>query len=418
MIDIQWLRDHPESAKRALARKKVDPKLVDKFLRVDQNWRTKRAALDALQAEQKAVSRSLAAGKREELMAKAHILKERIAEVSGSLADVEKKREALLEAFPNPPFADVPDGPDASGNRVLREVGEKPAFDFTPKDYLALAEPLGLIDVKRAAKVSGSRFGYLMGDGALLEFALVALAFDTLTEHGFIPAVPPVMIRPEVFRGMGRLAADQKEERYYIPNDNLYLVGSAEHTLGPLHMDETLEAKDLPRRYVGFSTCFRREAGSYGKDTKGILRVHQFDKVEMFSFSDPASSEKEHRFLVDRQEELMQKLELPYRVVEICTGDMGWTDARQYDIETWFPGEGVYRETQSASNTTDFQARGINVKVKRADGEKVFAHLLNATAFAIGRTLIALIENHQTKQGTIKVPKALQKYLGKKEIGR
>ncbi|MFH0806770.1 MAG: serine--tRNA ligase [Candidatus Brennerbacteria bacterium] len=416
MIDVHFLREHTEEAKKALARKRVDEKLVDKFLRVDQNWRTKRAALDGLQAEQKVVSKTLAGGKNEELISQAQILKARIAEVTESLVDVEKKRTVLLEQFPNPPFPDVPEGPNASGNRVLREVGEKPEFDFKPEDYLEIAEHLGIIDVKRAANVAGSRFGYLMGDGALLEFALVKLAMDTLGEHGFIPVVPPVMIRPEVFMGMGRLASDQKEERYYLPKDELYLVGSGEHTMGPIHMDETLEVKDLPRRYAGFSTCFRREAGSYGKDTKGILRVHQFDKVEMFSFADPAVSEKEHRFLVDRQEELMQKLELPYRVVEICTGDMGWTDARQFDIETWFPGTNEYRETQSASNTTDFQSRGINVKVKGKDGEKIFAHMLNATAFAIGRTLSAIIENNQTKNGTVKIPKALQAYLGKKEI--
>jgi seryl-tRNA synthetase len=416
MIDVQLLRDRTDEAKQALVRKRIDPKTVDRFLRVDQNWRSKRAALDALQAEQKTVSKALAGGRNEELLAQAQILKDRVAEVSASLAEVEAKRNELLELLPNPPFADVPDGPDASGNRTLREVGKRTEFDFAPRDYLTLAERLGLVDVKRAANVAGSRFGYLMGDGALLEFALVKLAMDTLGGHGFTPVVPPVMIRPSVFMGMGRLASDQKEERYYFPKDDLYLVGSAEHTLGPLHMDEVLGEDTLPRRYVGFSTCFRREAGSYGKDTKGILRVHQFDKVEMFSFADPAGSEEEHRFLVERQEELMQKLELPYRVVEICTGDMGWTDARQFDVETWFPSERVYRETQSASNTTDFQARGINVKVKRKDGEKVFAHMLNATAFAIGRTLAALIENHQTAKGTVKVPKALQAYLGKKEI--
>ncbi|MBI2279005.1 MAG: serine--tRNA ligase [Candidatus Brennerbacteria bacterium] len=418
MIDIQWLRDNPEDAKRALARKRVDPKFVEKFLRVDQNWRTKRAALDVLQAEQRTASKSLAETRSEELLSQAQILKNRIAEVAASLADVEKKRAVLLEQFPNPPFSDVLDGFDASGNKTLREVGEKPRFDFKPKDYLAIAQPLGMIEVKRAATVAGSRFGYLMGDGALLEFALVRLAMEVLTARGFVPVVPPVMIRPEVFMGMGRLASDQKEERYYLPKDDLYLVGSAEHTLGPLHMDEMLDEQSLPRRYVGFSTCFRREAGSYGKDTKGILRVHQFDKVEMFSFANPAESEKEHRFLLDRQEELMQKLELPYRVVEICVGDMGWTDARQFDIETWFPSEGTYRETQSCSNTTDFQARGVNVKVKRKSGEKAYAHMLNGTAFAIGRTLIAIIENNQTKDGTVKIPKVLQAYLGKKEIGK
>ncbi|MGB9608983.1 MAG: aminoacyl--tRNA ligase-related protein, partial [Minisyncoccia bacterium] len=227
-----------------------------------------------------------------------------------------------------------------------------------------------------------------------------------------------------VYKGMGRLSGDQKEERYYLEKDNLYLVGSAEHTLGPLHLNYVFNENDLPKRYVGFSTCFRREAGSYGKDTKGILRVHQFDKIEMFSFSKPENSEEEHLYLLSLQEKLMNLLELPYRVVEICTGDMGWTDARQFDIETWLPGQinpegkkGHYRETHSASNTTDFQARGINARLRRKDGKLEFVHMLNATGFAIGRILIAIIENYQTKEGKIKVPKVLQNYVGKEIIG-
>jgi len=228
--------------------------------------------------------------------------------------------------------------------------------------------------------------------------------------------LPPVMIKPEVYEGIGRLAYDQKEEKYFLSDDNLYLIGSSEHTLAPIHMDEVLEEKDLPKRYVAFSTCFRREAGSYGKDTKGILRVHQFDKVELFSFSHPEKSEDEHKFLLSIQEKLMKKLELPYRVVEICTGDMGWTDARQYDIETWFPGMKEYRETHSCSNTTDFQSRGINAKFVDANKKKKFVHTLNATAFAIGRMIIAIIENYQTKEGKIDIPKALREYIGKDSI--
>jgi seryl-tRNA synthetase len=255
-----------------------------------------------------------------------------------------------------------------------------------------------------------------MGDLALMEFALVELAFKTLMKEEFTPVIPPVMIREEPYKGMGRLAAGQKEERYYIESDNLYLVGSGEHTMGPLHMNEVFAEKDLPKRYIGFSSCFRKEAGSYGKDTKGILRVHQFDKVEMFSFSTPDKSEEEHKFLLSMQERLMQALELPYRVMEICTGDMGWTDRRAFDVETWMPGEGKYRETHSCSNTTDFQARGINTKYKNSAGKKEFVHMLNGTAFAIGRTLIAIIENNQTKEGTIKIPKVLQPFVGKEEI--
>jgi len=417
MLDVNFIRENPERTKQGLEKKKIDPKLVDKFLRADEEWRTKVKALDELKAEQNALSKELAGGPKEDLISRAQLLKQRIADIETERETIGAKRDEILNKLPNIPFEDVPVGPDASGNKVLREVGEKPKFDFKPKDYLVLGESLGLINVKKAGEVSGSRFGYLLKEAVLLEFGLVRLAFETLLEEGFIPVVPPVMIKPEVYAGMGRLAGDQREDKYFLPKDELYLVGTAEHTMGPLQMNETLEEKELPRRYVGFSTCFRREAGSYGKDTKGILRVHQFDKVEMYSFAKPEDSEKEHRFLLSMQEKLMQKLELSYRVVELCTGDISWTDARGFDIETWLPGENEYRETQSCSNTTDFQSRGINAKYKTKGGKKEFVHTLNATAFAIGRTIIAILENYQTKDGKVKVPKALQDYVGKKEIG-
>ncbi len=423
MIDINLIRKDPEYVKDRVQTKKIDPKTIDKFLRVDNDWRQKTEALDRLKSDQNAVSRELAGAKKDDLMSKAAIIKKRINEIEEGCGALDLKRKEILEGIPNLPFDDVPVGPDESGNKVIREVGEKPKFNFEPVDYLTLGEKLGLINVKKAAEVSGSRFGYLLRDAALLEFALVNLAFKELVSQGFTPVVPPVMIRPEVFSGMGRLTSAEKEERYFLEKDNTYLIGSAEHTIGPLHMNEIFEEGDLPRRYVGFSTCFRREAGSYGKDTKGILRVHQFDKVEMFSFAHPIKSGEEQMFLLNLQESLMQRLELPYRVVEICTGDMGFTDAKQFDIETWLPGQpasegggrGVYRETHSCSNTTDFQSRGINAKY-RADKEKHFVHMLNATGFAIGRMIIAIIENYQTKDGKVKVPKALQEYVGKRVI--
>lgn len=418
MLDITFIRENPEKVKKGMESKHQDPKIVDKFLRADEEWRAKTTAYDQLKAEQNVLSKELSAGQSENLLSKAQFLKKRLADIENEQAELKKMRDDLLSRVPNIPFDDVTVGRDESENKVLREVGVKPEFDFAPKDYLTLGEKLGLIDVKRASEVSGSRFGYLLRDAAMLEFALVQLAFDTLTKKGFIPAVPPVMIKPKVYEGMGRLAADQKEERYYFEKDDVYLVGSSEHTMGPIHMNDVFEEEALPKRYVAFSTCFRREAGSYGKDTKGILRVHQFDKVEMFSFAHPEHSEEEHKFLLACQEELMQKLEIPYRVVEICTGDMGWTDARQFDVETWFPGQGSYRETNSCSNTTDFQSRGMNIKYKTKDGEKKLIHMLNATGFAIGRVLIGIIENGQTKEGTIKVPKVLQAYVGKEEIGK
>ena len=316
-------------------------------------------------------------------------------------------------------------GRDERENLTLRMVGDKPTFAFVPKDYLTLAEALGIIDVERASKVSGSRFGYLFGEAVLLEFALVQFAFSRLIPKGFRPVVPPDMIKPDVYRGMGRLAGGQEEERYYLPADDLFLIGSAEHTMGPIHADEVLDEKQLPIRYAGFSSCFRREAGSYGKDTKGILRVHQFDKVELVSFAHPDKSNEEHDFLLGAQEEMLRELGLHYRVVKNCTGDMGFTDARQYDIETWLPGQsgsdgilGNYRETNSCSNTTDFQARGVNVKYRPSKGSPQFVHMLNATCFAIGRILIAIIENYQQADGSILVPEVLRSYTGFDRISK
>ncbi len=419
MLDVNLIRNDPEKVKEGVQRKKIDPKLVDKFLRLDEEWRTKTKALDDLSAEQNAVSREMSRNQAQDLLSKAQLLKQRISDIESERDVLSSKRNDILNKLPNLPFSDVPVGKDETENRVVKEVGKKRSFKFKPKDYLSLAEKLGIINVKKAAEIAGSRFGYLMGDAALLEFGIVQLAFETLIKEKFVPVVPPVMISPQVYGEMGRLAADQKEDKYFIPKDELYLVGSAEHTLGPLGRGEIFEESTLPKRYVGFSTCFRREAGSYGKDTKGILRVHQFDKVEMYSFVKPEDSEKEHKFLLNMQEKLVRALELPYRVMEICTGDMGWTDARQFDINTWMPGQGEdgeYRETHSCSNTTDFQTRGINAKYKDKAGKKEFLHALNATAFAIGRILIAIIENYQTAEGNVEVPKALREYLGKDEI--
>jgi seryl-tRNA synthetase len=405
MIDVNIVRENQDMVREGLTARNRDAALVDRFLAVDTEWRAATTSADALRAELNALSRA-----RDVAGAKAK--KTALKDAEARTESLAKERGALLDQFPNTPSPEVPRGKSAADNAVLREVGEKPRFDFEPRDYLTIAEHLGVIDVKKAAEVSGSRFGYLKGDAALLEFALVRYAMRILTARGFTPVIPPVMIKPEPYAGMGRLAADQKEERYYLPADDLYLVGSAEHTIGPMHMNDTLREKDLPLRYAGFSACFRREAGSYGKDTKGILRVHQFDKVEMFSFASPERSEEEHRFLLSCQEELLQGLKLPYRVVQICTGDMGWTDAKQYDCETWLPGQpnaeggkGVYRETNSCSNTTDFQARGINCKTDAGR----YVHMLNATGLALGRIIIAIIENYQKANGAFAWPDALQK---------
>lgn len=424
MIDVHLLRNEPERMKQAIATKNADPALVDKFLALDNEWRELTARLDGLRAEQKKIStaRDVAAGKKN---------KGEIKSAEARIAELEAEREMVWMRIPNLPFDAVPRGKDERDNKVIRTWGEPPKFDFKPKDHVELGEALGIIDTKKAGGISGARFAYLLGGAAMLEYAIVQWVFQTLTNEkilraiadrakpgyhakSFIPVVPPVMIKPEVFQRMGRL--EPKEERYHIPSDDLYLIGSAEHTLGPLHMDEVIDEKNLPIRYVGFSTSFRREAGSYGKDTHGILRVHQFDKLEMESFTVPEDSTTEQNFIVAIQEYFMQSLKLPYQVVDICTGDMGGPDARQIDIETWMSGQGKYRETHTSDLMTDYQARRLGTKVRRGDGKTEYAHMNDATAFAIGRILIAIIENYQTADGNIRVPEILQDYVGKKII--
>ncbi|MEK9194399.1 MAG: aminoacyl--tRNA ligase-related protein, partial [Patescibacteria group bacterium] len=279
MLDINLIRKNPDLVKEGIRKKNVDPKFVDKFLRLDETWRNKVTILDHLKSEQNNLNKELWKHRTKDSLSRAQVLKKRVSQVEAEVRGAQDKRDEILRQFPNLPFEDVPIGKDDSENKVIREVGEKPKFDFKPKTYLELGESLNLINVKKASEVSGSRFGYLLGDAALLEFALVDLAFKATLKKNFIPVVPPVMVKPSVMVGMGKIKFTETGEAFYLPKDNLYLVGSAEHTLGPLHLNYIFEEKDLPRRYVGFSTCFRREAGSYGKDTKGILRVHQFDKV-------------------------------------------------------------------------------------------------------------------------------------------
>ncbi len=346
--------------------------------------------------------------------------------IEKELVSVEGEFENLMSLVPNIPTEDTPVGSDASSNKVLRQWGKIRDFDFKPKEHWELGQELDLIDSERAAKVSGARFAYLKRDLVLMEFALIQFGLSVVTDKKllqkiikkagldlkstpFIPIVPPVLIKPDVFQKMARL--EPKEERYYIPGDDLYLIGSAEHTLGSMHMDETFKEEDLPVRYIGFSTAFRREAGSYGKDMKGILRVHQFDKLEMESFCLPENSIKEQDLFVAIQEYFFQSLDIPYRVVAICTGDMGGPDARQIDIEALLPGQNRYCETHTADLMTDYQARRLGIKVKRQSGTE-FVHMNDATALAISRTPIAIIENYQTKKGTIEVPKVLRKFMG------
>ncbi len=410
MLDINLIRENPEKIKKGISAKNADPSLVDKFLEADKKWRELTKKFDDLRSEQ----RKLGEAKKVEQAKK---IKEELKKIEANVADLDNVRQEILHQMPNPPLATVIVGKNEKENKILREVGKKPEIE-NPRDYFILAQELGIIDTERAAKVSGSRFGYLKGAAALLEFALVQLAMKTAMKDGFVPVIPPVLISEKAMWSMGYLEHG-RDEIYYLPADNLYLVGTSEQSIGPMHMDEILKEEELPKRYIGFSTCFRREAGSYGKDTKGILRVHQFDKVEMFSITNPEDSVKEHQLLLSIEEKLMQALELPYRVLDICSGDLGDPAAAKYDIEVWMPGQnggkGEYRETHSTSNTTDFQARRLNIKYRNKEGKIDFVHMLNGTGFS-QRPILAILENYQTESGTVKVPKVLQDYLGMDEI--
>ena len=428
MLDIKFIRQNPELVKEAAQKKRVKVD-IDQLLAVDERRRHVLQELEQKRSEQN--KGSVGGPKSPVELEKLKKLKEEVKILEEGIGHIEKEFEEIMLQVPNIPSQDTPVGPDESGNKVLREWGKIPKFSFKPKEHWELGQQLNILDVEHAGIVSGTRFNYLKGEAALLEFALVQHALSVLVNEkilkkiaksakldistkAFVPVVPPVLIRPDIFQKMARL--EPKEERYYIPSDDLYLVGSAEHTLGPLHINQTLNEKDLPIRYVGFSTAFRREAGSYGKDTKGILRVHQFDKVEMESFTTSDSSVKEQEFFIAIQEYLMQSLKLPYRVTMICTGDMGGPDARQVDIETWMPGQNLYRETHTADFMSDYQARRLNTKVRIKDKNE-FVHMNDATVLAIGRTIIAILENYQTEKGTVVIPKALQKYMmGIKEI--
>ena len=431
MLDIKFIRQNQDIVREAIKNKNIDLDL-DKLLAIDARRRELIESSEALKAEQNRKSKGSNFDV-EELK----LLKEKFKVMEHELACVEEEFYQLMMGVPNIPTDDTPIGPDESSNKVLRQWGKIKSFsaeggsvsggDFKPKEHWELGQELDVIDLERAAKVSGARFAYRKGDIVLLEFALIQYTFSILTNEKilkkilkkakldlsskpFRPILPPVMIKPDVFQKMDRL--EPREERYHIPSDDIYLVGSAEHTMGAMHMDETFKEDDLPVRYIGFSTAFRREAGSYGKDMKGLIRMHQFDKLEMESFILPEDSQKEQDFIVAIIEYMIQELKLPYQVLIMCNGDMGKQDARHIDIEVWMPGQNKYRETHTSDLMTDFQARRLNTRVKRNSGETQYVHMNDATAFALSRAVVAIMENYQTSKGTIVVPKALRKYMG------
>jgi seryl-tRNA synthetase len=421
MLDLKLIRSDPERVKRALARRGAAED-VDSLLALDARRRELLPEVEGAQAERKTLSKQIGQAKQRgedaaEGMQAVQALKERIEAGKAELERVEAELERVAAALPNLPDPDAPDGMTEEDAVVLREVGERPSFDFEPRDHLEIGTELGLIDMESAAQLSGSRFAYLKGDLVLLELALARFALDLVRGEGHEPVLPPVLVREEALYGTGFLPGD-RDQIYEVPKDELFLVGTSEVALAGLHAGQILDAGQLPLRYAGFSPCFRREAGAAGRDTRGIFRVHQFDKVEMFSFVEPSQSAAEHERLLAIEERILTALEIPYRVVNIAAGDLGAPAAKKYDCEAWIPSQERYRELTSCSNTTDYQARRLNCRYRPADNEAAQAlHTLNGTAVAVGRTMIALIENRQDRVGGFTLPNILHSYGAPERIG-
>lgn len=414
MLDIKLIRENPEAIEKGAKSKNVEID-VNNLLEIDRKKLELHQAVQALQEKRNALTKSIAGKPSAEQIEEGKKIREDLEKAEKEYNTANQELNNLLLKIPNLPKSDVKIGKDESENDVIKTYKEPTKFSFAPKDHLEIGEALDIIDVERAAKVSGTRFAYKKGDGALLEIALTQYAFDFLMKEGFIPVIPPVLIKRDVMAGLGYMENGGEEDMFALRDNDLFLVGTAEQTLVPMHKDEVLNIKDLPLRYVGFSASFRREAGSYGKDTRGIFRNHQFNKVEMVSFVPDGKDDEEQEYLLSIEEKLFQSLEIPYQVIKMCTGDLGFPAARKYDIEAWIPSQNKYREVTSVSTVTDFQSRRLNMRYQ--DGaEKKYLHVLNGTAFAMSRTPIAILENYQQEDGSVLIPEVLQKYLGKDKI--
>ena len=414
MLDVKMVRANPDEVRRALARRGEPTSSLDEFLSLEEERRRLLTDVESRRAARKRASDEIAVVKKagggaEQAIAAMRTLGDTIKEREASLGEVEEQLKAMLLEIPNIPLPGVPDGGE-DDSVVLRHVGTPPELDFEVKDHLDLGIALDMIDMERAAKVSGSRFAYLKGDLVLLQLALVRYGLDIIVAKGFRPVIPPVLVREEAMFGTGFFPTDRAQ--VYETVDGDCLVGTSEVPLAAMHMQEFLEAEKLPLRYAGYSSCFRREAGAAGRDTRGILRVHQFDKVEMFTFCLPEQAAFEHELILAAEEEILQGLGIPYRVVNIAAGDLGAPAAQKYDCEAWMPGQQQYREVTSCSNCTDYQARRLECRYRTEKGPR-FVHTLNGTGIAVGRTLIAIMENYQRADGSIAVPKVLQPLMGK-----
>ncbi len=432
MLDIRFVRENPELVKEKSKQKgyEVD---IEQLLGFDRERSELLQKVEELRRRRNELAEKGKSGRpSEEEIQRGRELKDQLADLEHKLSSVEQELQALLRKVPNMPLDDVPFGASEDENVVVKEWGEKPQFGFEPKNHWQIAEGRGLIDKERAAKVAGARFAYIKGDLVRLQFALIQFALDILTseemikkivqENGlntvskpFIPVLPPAVARTEVYQATGRL--NKEEQTYKLEDEELWLNASAEHTLAPIHLNEILDEEALPLRYVGYTTAFRREAGTYGKDTEGIFRSHQFDKLEMESFTKPEDGLQEHLLMVAIQEHLMRQLNIPYQLVNKCTADIGFPNARGMDINAWLPGQNRYRETHTADFISDFQAQGMNTRYKKiGEGGTAFVHNNDATAFAMGRTMIAIIENYQTDEGGIQIPEVLRPYMGGQEL--
>jgi seryl-tRNA synthetase len=434
MLDISFIRENRERMLTTCINKKKDPQIIESLLAVDQKRRDLQTSIDDLRALQNAASPKVAQAsgdERTKLLAQMTELKQQLKDREAEIEPILAEYDALMKQVPNVHSPDMPIGKDESENVVVRTWGTPRQFTFPVLDHVDLGKKLNIIDCEKSADVSGSRFYYLKGDAVLLQFAIINHVFATLgnekilndiakennltvSPEPFVPMLPPVIMRQEIAAKMDRL--EPKDQRYLFPEDGQNLVGSAEHTMGPYHMDEVLEEAELPIRYIGYSTAFRREAGTYGKDMRGILRVHQFDKLEMETFATQETGADEQKLIVAIQEYLVKSLGLPFQTVHVCTGDTGKPDFDQYDIETWIPSQNTYRETHTSDYMTDYQARRLNIRYKTGTGERKLVHMNDATAFAISRILIAILENYQNEDGSVTIPEVLRPYMGGREI--
>lgn len=414
MIDIKLIRSNPDLIKNKIVLKGYDPEIVDKFIESDKEYKKLLSEVEELRSKRNKFPKNNANTNIRDAKELKLTLQKLVIELNAQ----EEKTRQIINSIPNLPLDDVPVGKTENDNKVLKVWGDKPSFSFKPKTHFELGKALGLLDFESGSKVAGSQFYFLFGDAVLLEFALVEYVLKLLVKEGFIPVITPDLAKSKYYLGTGYIPKGDEAQIYTIEGQDLGLIATAEITIAGLHADTVLPENKLPLKYIGYSHAFRQEAGSYGKYSHGLYRVHQFTKTEMFVFCTPEQSEKMHEYLLSIEEQIYKDLGLPYRVLEMCTADLGAIAAKKYDIEAWMPGREDYGEVTSASNCTDYQARNLNIKLQRKGGKNDYAHTLNGTAIALSRTIIAILENYQQDDGTIRVPQILRSYMGKEFIGQ